>query len=133
MFAKCLVWSGSDDVARQFRFDSPGRVLKRSAHAEDRPAVYAAQFALSHAYWLMTYPLAGWSMTFTGAAAAFAALAVVAALGMLGAIVYCAQGGETAFKHTPETPQRPPTFTRRAATSSHYRHQHWTCVDPGHD
>jgi len=38
-----------------------GRLLKRSAHAEDRPAVFAAQFALSHACWLISYPLAGWA------------------------------------------------------------------------
>ncbi|MBX9910669.1 MAG: MFS transporter [Beijerinckiaceae bacterium] len=37
-----------------------GRLLRRSAHAPDRPAVFAAQFALSHACWLITYPLAGW-------------------------------------------------------------------------
>ncbi len=37
-----------------------GRLLRRSAQPEDRPAVYAAQFALSHACWLVTYPLAGW-------------------------------------------------------------------------
>jgi MFS family permease len=37
-----------------------GRLLRRSAQAEDRPSVFAAQFALSHACWLITYPLAGW-------------------------------------------------------------------------
>ena len=37
-----------------------GRILNRSAHPNDRPAVFAAQFALSHACWLVTYPLAGW-------------------------------------------------------------------------
>ena len=37
-----------------------GRILNRSARPEDRPAVFAAQFALSHAAWLITYPLAGW-------------------------------------------------------------------------
>lgn len=31
-----------------------GRLLRRSAHAEDRPAVFAAQFALSRACWLIT-------------------------------------------------------------------------------
>jgi H+ antiporter protein len=51
-----------------------GRLLKRSAHPEDRPAVYAAQFALSHACWLVTYPLAGWLITVSGAAVAFVAL-----------------------------------------------------------
>ena len=37
-----------------------GRLLRRSAQPADRPAVFAAQFALSHACWLVTYPLAGW-------------------------------------------------------------------------
>jgi H+ antiporter protein len=36
-----------------------GRLLRRSANPEDRPAVFAAQFALSHACWLIAYPLAG--------------------------------------------------------------------------
>ena len=43
-----------------------GRLLRRSAQPEDRPAVFAAQFALSHACWLLTYPLAGWTMTAFG-------------------------------------------------------------------
>jgi predicted MFS family arabinose efflux permease len=37
-----------------------GRLLRRSAIPEDRPAAFAAQFSLSHAAWLVTYPLAGW-------------------------------------------------------------------------
>src|SRR5439155_20976167 len=37
-----------------------GRLLRRSAQSSDRPAVFAAQFALSHACWLLTYPIAGW-------------------------------------------------------------------------
>ena len=36
-----------------------GRLLRRSCHAEDRPGIFAAQFALSHVAWLVTYPLAG--------------------------------------------------------------------------
>lgn len=37
-----------------------GRLLTRSSEAEERPAVFAAQFSLSHAGWLVAYPLAGW-------------------------------------------------------------------------
>ncbi len=37
-----------------------GRLLRRSSNEEDRPPLFAAQFALSHACWLITYPLAGW-------------------------------------------------------------------------
>lgn len=43
-----------------------GRLLRRSSQPEDRPAVFAAQFALSHACWLLTYPLAGVVMTLGG-------------------------------------------------------------------
>lgn len=64
-----------------------GRLLKRSAHADDRPAVYAAQFALSHACWLVTYPLAGWLMTSVGPTSAFAVLSLLAAVGMVGGVV----------------------------------------------
>lgn len=56
-----------------------GRLLRRSAHAEDRPAVFAAQFALSHACWLITYPLAGW----LGAALPLSTLAGLSALATL--------------------------------------------------
>lgn len=37
-----------------------GRIIARSVPERDQPAVFAAQFALSHACWLLTYPLAGW-------------------------------------------------------------------------
>lgn len=36
-----------------------GRVVTRSSNAADRPAYFAAQFALSHAGWLLFYPVAG--------------------------------------------------------------------------
>ncbi|RAP55682.1 MFS transporter [Oleiagrimonas sp. MCCC 1A03011] len=37
-----------------------GRLLKRSSDDEGRAAIFAAQFSLSHACWLIMYPLAGW-------------------------------------------------------------------------
>lgn len=37
-----------------------GRIITRTTPEQDQPAVFAAQFALSHACWLITYPLAGW-------------------------------------------------------------------------
>lgn len=55
-----------------------GRLLRRSSHAEDRPALFAAQFALSHACWLVCYPLAGWLMTGFGAVPALLVLAGLA-------------------------------------------------------
>lgn len=59
-----------------------GRLLRRSANAEDRPALFAAQFALSHACWLICYPLAGQIGAKGGQAAAFFVLALVAGVGI---------------------------------------------------
>jgi len=63
-----------------------GRLLRRSANAEDRPALFAAQFALSHGFWLITYPLAGQIGAHIGMKAAFAALAAVAGIGTITAL-----------------------------------------------
>lgn len=51
-----------------------GRLLRRSAHPEDRPALFAAQFALSHACWLLFYPLTGWLGARFGMPVSFAVL-----------------------------------------------------------
>lgn len=59
-----------------------GRILNRSARPEDRPAVFAAQFALSHACWLVTYPLAGWLGSAFGLTQAALGLAVMGAVAM---------------------------------------------------
>jgi MFS family permease len=62
-----------------------GRLLRRSAHPGDRPALFAAQFALSHACWLAAYPVAGWLGAAAGMPAAFLALAVLGGVGLCGA------------------------------------------------
>lgn len=59
-----------------------GRLLKRSAHSEDRPALFAAQFTLSHSCWLITYPLAGWSMSQLGMAPSLLILNALAIVGV---------------------------------------------------
>ncbi|MFJ5549127.1 MFS transporter [Streptomyces sp. NPDC093225] len=55
-----------------------GRLVRRSVRPADLTPVFAAQFSLSHAAWLLTYPLAGW----VGARAGL--LAAVVALGLIG-------------------------------------------------
>ena len=57
-----------------------GRLLRRSSNPEDRPALFAAQFALSHACWLLFYPLAGWLGARHGMPATFAVLGTAGAL-----------------------------------------------------
>jgi len=60
-----------------------GRILRRSSSAQDRPALFAAQFALSHACWLITYPLAGWLGASVSLTASFIGLSLVAAVAWL--------------------------------------------------
>lgn len=54
-----------------------GRLLRRSARPGELPALFAADFSLSHACWLLCYPLAGWLATQAGLAAALAVLGVL--------------------------------------------------------
>jgi len=60
-----------------------GRLLRRSARPADRPAVFAAQFALSHACWLLTYPLAGWIGSWAGVVPTLLVLAAITFAGLL--------------------------------------------------
>ncbi len=59
-----------------------GRIIRRSVPAADLPAAFAAQFSLSHACWLITYPLAGW-LGLIGVDRVALLLAVVAAAATL--------------------------------------------------
>jgi len=63
-----------------------GRLLRRSANADDRPALFAAQFALSHVCWLVCYPLVGQLGARVSMAAAFVAMAVLSAIGVVAAL-----------------------------------------------
>jgi MFS family permease len=58
-----------------------GRILKNSAHPQDRPLVFAAQFALSHGCWLIAYPLAGWLGANSSMSVTMVVLAGLAVLG----------------------------------------------------
>jgi len=58
-----------------------GRLLRRAASPDDLPFLFAAQFSLSHACWLLAYPLAGWAGAQVGIQGAFAILCLLAAAG----------------------------------------------------
>jgi hypothetical protein len=67
---------------------TPARlVLRRSGTAGELPALFATQFALSHACWLLTYPLAGWLGVNLGLAGAFLVLGALAVAGTLAALM----------------------------------------------
>jgi|TARA_R100000935_G_scaffold58159_1_gene94166 H+ antiporter protein len=107
-----------------------GRLLKRSAHAEDRPAVYAAQFALSHACWLVTYPLAGWLITVAGPVTAFAVLALLAVAGLVGGVALWPKEDNGSMQHSHDDLPRDHPHVQDGRTHSHPividdYHQHW--------
>lgn len=60
-----------------------GRLLRRSANEADRPALFAAQFSLSHACWLLTYPLVGLMGADFGLDVALWAMAAIALVGVV--------------------------------------------------
>jgi MFS family permease len=56
------------------------RLLRRAATDSTRASIFTAQFSLSHACFILTYPVAGWIGAFAGQAAAAAVLAAVATI-----------------------------------------------------
>ncbi|MGR3463086.1 MAG: MFS transporter [Roseovarius sp.] len=106
-----------------------GRLLRRSAHAEDRPAVFAAQFALSHACWLGTYPLAGWAGEALGMGPALMLLAAVAGLGLVVAARLWPANLPDAPEHThPDLPDDHPHLRAHGGR----RHAHPFVIDDEH-
>lgn len=87
-------------IAYSMSVTPSGRLLKRSAGESDRPAIFAAQFALSHAAWLLCYPLAGQIGAKLGQAAAFGILAVVALLGTVSALWLWPKADPDTLAHT---------------------------------
>ncbi|MHA7868343.1 MAG: MFS transporter [Salipiger thiooxidans] len=77
-----------------------GRLLRRSAHPEDRPALFAAQFALSHACWLLSYPLSGWLQTSFGTVPALLVLALLAVAGIVAALRMWPAGDPVEVAHS---------------------------------
>lgn len=63
-----------------------GRLLRRSAKQEDRAAIFAAHFALSHAAWLITYPLAGYLGVMIGLGPTLVALSALSVLAIWAAL-----------------------------------------------
>lgn len=62
-----------------------GRLINRSGGPDVRPALFAAQFSLSHAGWLMTYPIAGVLGSALGLQATALVLAGIAAIAVAAA------------------------------------------------
>lgn len=97
-----------------------GRLLRRSSMPEDRPAIFAAQFALSHLCWLITYPLAGTLGAQLGMTATFTAFALIAAGSMALAISLWPGHEERPVAHRhPELPTDHPHLREHGGPGAH--------------
>lgn len=107
-----------------------GRLLRRSAHEEDRPAIFTAQFALSHACWLLAYPTAGWLGPWLGLEMTLAILALVAGGSVLLAVkVWPAHGTEVMEHSHPDLPSNHPHLREHGGAR---RHSHPIIIDDEH-
>jgi len=105
-----------------------GRLLRRSAHPEDRPALFSAQFALSHACWLAGYPAAGWIGAELGLGAAFTVMAFVAGAGTLVALKVWPTDDPIEVEHRHE----PIVHEHLHLHDAHHQHPHegWEGPEP---
>lgn len=113
-----------------------GRLLRRSALAGDRPALFAAQFALSHACWLLTYPLAGLLGAAAGMPATFAAMAVLAASSAIAAASLWPRDDPAEIEHDHVgLAHDHPHLAHHAAipvAAGRFRHRHAFIIDADH-
>jgi len=109
-----------------------GRIINRSAREADRGAVFAAQFALSHACWLVTYPLAGWIGAGAGLSTAALVLAAIGALGLVAVLRIWPAADRTVLPHShPELPPDHPHLAEHG-TEHGVGHAHPVVIDELH-
>ncbi|WP_404934458.1 MFS transporter [Nitratireductor sp. L15S-10] len=107
-----------------------GRLLRRSANPEDRPALFAAQFALSHACWLIAYPLAGWAGAALGLPATSIILSALVAVAIgAGLAIWPADDPEIVEHSHDDLPEDHPHL---AGSGHGRRHAHAYVIDDMH-
>ncbi|GAA5171960.1 MFS transporter [Modicisalibacter zincidurans] len=105
-----------------------GRLLKQSCQPEDRPALFAAQFSLSHGCWLLAYPLAGWFGAQAGLIETFALLGTIALVSTVLASRVWPSRDPVALEHD----HAPVEHTHRHYHDEHHQHEHegWEGPEP---
>ena len=110
-----------------------GRLLRRSAHKDDRPAVFAAHFALSHACWLVTYPTAGWLGHQAGLALTLTILGLGSAASLAAAIFLWPRSYPAELPHQhADLPADHPHLQAHPAKPGEKAHSHKFVIDDEH-
>ncbi|MFE3290499.1 MFS transporter [Rhodococcus sp. NPDC059234] len=110
-----------------------GQVLRRSSQPADRPALFAAQFSLSHLAWLLTYPIAGW-LSAAGLTTTWVTLAVIATVGIAVAVRMWPRHDPAEITHLHEVGSIDPATLADAdrVGARLYRHTHPFVIDAEH-
>lgn len=109
-----------------------GRVLRRSGTPAQRPALFSAQFSLSHACWLITYPVTGWLAADAGFGASWTVLALLAIVATAAAaLAWPTRGGDQVrHRHDDETDRA--HVADAVGSARGWTHSHTAHVDEHH-
>ncbi|MFF8293375.1 MFS transporter [Streptomyces sp. NPDC016309] len=130
--ALLVAWA-SFGAASSMVLTPAGRLLRRSSRPADRTELFAAQFSLSHACWLLAYPLAGWLGATAGLQSAVIALGVTAgAAGAVAMRVWPAHDMERAVHVHTGLDAGHPHVTDAVPVPGGWRHSHDLVADPLH-
>jgi MFS family permease len=106
-----------------------GNILKMSSRDEHRNALFAAQFSLSHAGFLICYPLAGWLGSEYGVTNSFWIMACIAMLAMIGAIKLWPAKDSDVLSHMHPAIEHSHWHSHLEQDGHHCDHSHE--IDPG--
>ena len=105
-----------------------GSLLTLSCQEVDRSSVFAAQFSLSHACWLIAYPLAGWLGVQFGMVTTFGVLGLIALIFVGVAAGVWPKNDQHQLKHTHEAMEH----NHWHVHDEHHQHDHegWEGPEP---
>ncbi len=130
--ALLVLWFGFG-VASSFVLTPGGLVLTRSANKVDQPAVFAAQFSMSHAGWLFAYPTAGWLGSSLQPEIALGILGTTCiVITMLGSWIWPSDDPKERVHDHPELPADHPHLLEHGSLDSESTHSHVFHIDDLH-
>lgn len=105
-----------------------GRLLRRSSDEDMRSELFTAQFALSHACWLIAYPLAGWLGATVGMRPTFVVLAALVVISGIAALRLWPTDDALILEHE----HKPLSHEHRHVHDAHHQHAHegWEGPEP---
>ncbi len=120
-------------IASSLTLTPGGLVIAKSASSRDRPAVFAAQFSLSHAGWMIAYPLAGWLAGYTSLELALLILSMMCVAVTIAALFVWPADDPQELPHThPDLPTDHPHLTTEPGTGLQHLHVHSYHIDDLH-